>query len=100
MATNHLPGNKDIYSMVPAHLGPASRLPGTGFGLGFAVLMDPAASQTIGSPGEYYWSGAASTEFFISPADDLVVLFMPQLLGSLYPFRREIRVAVYSSLLD
>jgi CubicO group peptidase (beta-lactamase class C family) len=100
MATNHLPGGKDIYSMVPTHLGPASRQPGTGFGLGFAVLLNPAEAQIMGSVGEYYWSGAASTEFFISPADDLIVLFMPQLMGSLYPFRRDIRVAAYSALLD
>ncbi len=100
MASNHLPGGKDIYDMSPSHTGPASRLPGTGFGLGFAVLVDPAASQTVGSKGEYYWSGAASTEFFVSPADDLVVIFMTQLMASQYPFRRELRAVTYGALTE
>lgn len=45
--------------------------------------------------------GAASTAFFVSPADDLVVIFLTQLRpSSSYPIRRELRAAVYASLDD
>ncbi len=54
MATNHLPGGSDVFSMALSG-GPAPV--GDGFGLGFAVLIDPTLSQTLGDPGEYYWAG-------------------------------------------
>jgi CubicO group peptidase (beta-lactamase class C family) len=100
MTLNHLPGGRDLTQMGREETGEtASR--GIGFGLGFAVLMDAAEAGVIGSPGEYYWGGAASTAFFISPRDDLAVVFMTQLRpSSTYPIRREIRAIVYGSLLD
>lgn len=74
---------------------------GQGFGLGFGVLLDPTVAQTVGTPGEYFWGGAASTAFFVSPADDLVVDFLTQLRPSAtYPVRRELRAAVYAALTD
>ena len=74
---------------------------GEGFGLGFAVLLDPARGQTVGVPGEYYWSGIASTEFFVSPREELAVVFMTQLMdGQVYQLRRQLRVAVYQALID
>jgi CubicO group peptidase (beta-lactamase class C family) len=74
---------------------------GIGFGLGFAVLLDPTVAQIIGSPGEYYWGGMASTAFFISPADELITIFLTQLIPSgAYPFRRELRAAVYGAIVD
>ena len=72
---------------------------GQGFGLGFAVLLDPAVAQVIGTPGEYYWGGAASTAFFINPAEDLIMIFLTQLRpSSTYPIRRELRAAIYSAI--
>jgi len=74
---------------------------GIGFGLGFAVLLDPARAQLLGTPGEFYWGGAASTAFFISPKEDLIMLFLTQLRpSSSYPIRRELRAAVYASIVD
>jgi CubicO group peptidase (beta-lactamase class C family) len=101
MTVNHLPGGKDLNATTLRPVGTATMHPGTGFGLGFAVLQDPAASQVIGTPGEYYWSGAASTHFFVSPDDDLFAIFMTQLMGaSGAPFGRELRTSVYQALLD
>ena len=61
---------------------------GVGFGLGFAVGLGPAATAMAGSAGEYYWGGAASTAFWVDPAEDLFVVFMTQLFPSIaYPFR-------------
>jgi len=101
MTMNHLPGGKDLSEVSLRPLGPTTTNPGTGFGLGFAVLQDPAAAQIIGTPGEYYWSGAASTHFFVSPEDDLFAIFMTQLMGAQgAPFGRELRTSVYQALLD
>lgn len=99
MTANHLPEGKDLVAM--ADTGGETRRAGQGFGLGFGVLLDPMVAQTIGTPGEYFWGGAASTTFFISPADELIVIFLTQLRPSAsYPIRRELRATIYSSLTD
>lgn len=99
MTANHLPGGQDLSAM--ADTGGETSRKGQGFGLGFGVLLDPTVAQTIGTAGEYFWGGAASTTFFISPADELIVIFLTQLRpSSSYPIRRELRAAVYSALVD
>ncbi|MEV0801511.1 serine hydrolase domain-containing protein [Kribbella sp. NPDC050281] len=99
MTMNHLPGGQDLAAV--ADFGGETKRAGQGFGLGFGVLLDPAVAQTIGTPGEYFWGGAASTAFFVSPADELAVVFLTQLRpSSSYPIRRELRAAVYASLDD
>jgi CubicO group peptidase (beta-lactamase class C family) len=98
MAMNHLLDGRDLASMNSG--GPTeSARDGVGFGLGFAVLLDPTQSQTTGTPGEYYWGGAASTAFFVSPAEDLAMVFMTQLMpSSSYPIRRELRNVIYGAI--
>ena len=60
--------------------------------------LEPGAG---GADGEYFHAGAASTLFFVLPSEDLVVLFMTQLLQSQrYPFRRELEVAAYQAIID
>lgn len=101
MAMNHLEGGKDIAAMNGGGPNESAR-DGIGFGLGFALLMDPAKAAIIGTPGEYYWGGAASTAFFINPNEDgLIMIFLTQLTpSSSYPIRRELRTAIYSALRD
>ena len=92
---------KDLHESALRPVGSATQQPGTGFGLGFAVLMDAAQAQVLGTPGEYYWSGAAATHFFVSPEDDLFAIFMTQLMGATgAPFGRELRTSVYQALTD
>ena len=99
MTANHLPGGQDLAAV--ADFGGETKRAGQGFGLGFGVLLDPAVAQTIGTPGEFFWGGAASTAFFVSPADELAVVFLTQLRpSSSYPIRRELRAAIYASLDD
>jgi CubicO group peptidase (beta-lactamase class C family) len=99
MTLNHLPSGKDIASM--ALSGGETQREGHGFGLGFAMLLDPAVAQLIGTPGEYYWGGAASTAFFVNPAEELIMLFLTQLRpSSTYPIRRELRATIYSAITD
>jgi CubicO group peptidase (beta-lactamase class C family) len=99
MTLNHLPGGKDLATMAQS-AGETGR-EGIGFGLGFAVLLDAAVAQIIGTPGEYYWGGAASTAFFVNPMEEMVMLFLTQLRpSSTYPIRREIRQTIYSAILE
>ena len=54
-----------------------------------------------GSGGEFYWGGAASTAFWVDPAEDLFVVFMTQLFPSVaYPFRAQLRALVYQAIDD
>lgn len=99
MTANHLPGGQDLASM--ADFGGETRREGQGFGLGFGVLLDQTTAQTIGTAGEIFWGGAASTAFFVCPAEELIVIFLTQLRPSAsYPIRRELRATVYSSIID
>ncbi|MBD9479233.1 serine hydrolase domain-containing protein [Pseudoxanthomonas sp. PXM02] len=52
--------------------------PGEGFGLGGYVITDPAKTTRPGSPGQFGWSGAASTYFTIDPVRHLVIVLMSQ----------------------
>ncbi len=74
--------------------------PGTGFGLDFAVVLDPVAADGI-SKGEYYWGGAAGTWFWIDPVEDLVFVGMIQQFGEGRPDVRSLsRRLVYQSIMD
>jgi CubicO group peptidase (beta-lactamase class C family) len=98
MTTNHLRG--DMAEMGQPRFSESSYY-GIGFGLGFSVTLDPAKAQILGSPGEYAWGGAASTAFWIDPAEDMAVIMLTQLMpSSTYPIRRELRVLTYQALVD
>ena len=79
--------------------------PGYGFGLGFGILVNPAvANKTNVSAGEYFWSGANSTHFFVNPKDDVIGIFMTQ-IGALttpnpyqFYFGDEFRKGVYAGI--
>ena len=101
MTTNHLPGGQDLTELAQAGMFTETAYAGVGFGLGFSVMQSPARAQILGSPGEFAWGGAASTAFWIDPAEDLIVIFMTQLMpSSSYPLRRELRVLTYAALED
>ena len=99
MTSNHLEGNKDLFSSSHANTVSETTLAGVGFGLGFQILMNPAKNQINSSIGEYGWGGAASTAFWIDPSENLITIFLTQLIPSTtYNIRRELRTLVYSSL--
>jgi CubicO group peptidase (beta-lactamase class C family) len=100
MTTNHLPGGRDLPEMSRSMFAEAT-YNGIGFGLGFSVTMDPAQTLIPGSPGEYAWGGAATTSFWIDPAEELIAIFMTQVLpSSAYPVRRELRTMIYAAITD
>jgi CubicO group peptidase (beta-lactamase class C family) len=100
MTTNHLPTGGDLASMGQPVFAETT-YEGIGFGLGFAVMLDPARAAVIGSAGEYSWGGAASTTFWVDPREELVGMLLTQLIpSSAYPVRREMRVLTYQALID
>ncbi len=72
---------------------------GSGFGLGFAVITNVADTHSLGSVGTYSWGGLASTTFWIDPVEDLVAIFMTQLIGD-SPFHPQFRVLTYQAIVD
>jgi CubicO group peptidase (beta-lactamase class C family) len=98
MTSNHLRG--DMADMGQPRFS-ESTYTGIGFGLGFSVMIDPAKAQILGTPGEYAWGGAASTAFWIDPAEEMYVILLTQLMpSSTYPIRRELRVLSYQAIVD
>lgn len=98
MTANHLPGGGDLTQHSKALFSEAENA-GTGFGLGFAVTIDPARTMLAGSVGEFYWGGMYSTGFFVDPVERLCLVFMTQLMpSSTYPVRREIKTMTYAAL--
>jgi CubicO group peptidase (beta-lactamase class C family) len=100
MAENHLPGGVDIAAFGTAINAEAPPV-GIGFGLGFGVTIDPVAAKVLSTKGEYSWGGAASTTFWVDPAEELSVVFLTQLLpSSTHPLRSQLRQLVYQAIVD
>jgi CubicO group peptidase (beta-lactamase class C family) len=100
MRLNQLPNGADLAAMGQA-VWSETNYEGIGFGIGWAVVIDPVKANIVASVGEHHWGGAASTFFWLDPKEDLFVVFLTQLLpSSTYPLRRELRAQIYQSLLD
>ncbi len=87
---------------IPPHQLPLTvgmkELPGYGWGLGVRVMLDVGKAMALTSPGELGWSGAASTYFFVDPAEELIGVFMTQYLGAVLPLNEDLRAAAYQML--
>jgi CubicO group peptidase (beta-lactamase class C family) len=100
MSRNHLPGDVDLEAF-GRPLFAETTFDGVGFGLGFSVVQDPAKNKVLSSAGEYAWGGAASTAFWVDPAERLTALFLTQLLpSSSHPIRTQLKQLVYQALVD
>jgi CubicO group peptidase (beta-lactamase class C family) len=96
---------KTIELMTADHLGPITGapdllLPGYGFGLGFAVRLQPGISHVPGSVGQYFWGGLAGTTFWVDPAEELFAIMMIQAPGQRDYFRTLFRDLVYAAFDD
>jgi CubicO group peptidase (beta-lactamase class C family) len=63
----------------PIYFGNDKR-PGTGFGLGFSVRTEITSWDPAGHVGEYGWGGAASTHYWASPKNQLIVITLEQIM--------------------
>lgn len=95
MTTDNLPPGVQM-----AFDGP---VPGYSYGLGVGVRTGVAAARTLGSAGEFGWSGRAGTEFWVDPQEEMVGLIMPQ-LTPLVPASQfladDFRVLAYQAIAD
>jgi len=82
--------------------GPTNYLPGPGygFGIGFAVRRQEGVATEEGSPGDYYWLGAAGTSFWNDPKQHLTVVFMMQAPSQLFHYSALLRNMVYGALTE
>lgn len=100
MRRNQLPGGVDMSVFATGSFSETA-YEGVGFGLGFAEKLDPVANGGLGSAGCYYWGGMASTLFWVDPAEELIVVFMTQLVpSSIFNFRGQLESLVYPALTD
>ena len=98
-------GRKTIELMTSDHLGnipsnPELLPPGHGFGLGFAVRTSAGMAPFPGSVGNYYWSGAAGTSFWVDPAERLYAVLMIQAPVQREHYRLLFRDLVYAAVTD
>ena len=96
---------KTVEYMTADHLGgvpgtPDLLIPGYGFGLGFAVRLQPGIAQVPGSTGQYYWGGLAGTTFWVDPAEQLFAVLLIQGPGQREHFRVLFRDLVYAAFAD
>ena len=92
MTRNHIKAE-----LLPLEIG-LGKMPGQGFGLGFSVVMDAAQSGVLNSDGNYGWSGAAATNFWVDPQEQLVGIIMTQLMDNMHFFQQDFRAQVYQAL--
>jgi CubicO group peptidase (beta-lactamase class C family) len=94
MHMNYLPADLLPYKVVepPAY--------GYGFGLGSRVLLNVAESEKPGSVGEFGWSGAANTYYWVDPQEEIVGLLMAQSMIQFEMPELDLQVLTYQALID
>ena len=100
MTSNALPpdvGYADIARRM-GDIGPTPEM-GQGFGLGFAVRTAEGHNPLPGSIGNFYWTGAWGTTFWVDPKERLIAIQMIQTpTGSGGPYRHVFRNLTYAAL--
>ena len=104
MTANHLPGGKEIADLSPAaDAFNETGYRGIGFGLGVAVTLNPARVGIPGTAGEFTWGGMASTTFFVDPVEEMICIFMTQVITDTarrVRLRRTLRTLVYGAMTE
>ena len=103
-------GRKTVEMMAADHLGPniVNRITtmdaacdGYGFGLGFAVRKGAGQAASMGSAGDYYWSGVYGTYFWIDPLEEMATVFMAAAPGQMrLRYRQFMRAFVLQAIVD
>jgi len=88
MTANQLSADVDASRL---HEFPVEHMDGFGFGLGVAVRTQPGVAGVPGTPGEFMWSGAQGTMFWVDPKEEMAVVFLANTPG---PVRRHYRELV------
>jgi CubicO group peptidase (beta-lactamase class C family) len=88
MTADHLDADTDASRL---HEFAVEHMDGFGFGLGVAVRRHAGIAGVPGSAGEFLWSGAQGTMFWVDPKEELAVVFLANTPG---PVRRHYRQLV------
>lgn len=101
MTSQHLPPGVGYGSYTPS-LGLAAPTPemGYGFGLGFAVRMEPGRNPHPGSVGDFGWGGAYGTYFWVDPREKLIAILMLQAPVERRHYRSLLRDLVYQAVVE
>ena len=93
--------------MTANHLGgdylPGVKFPwdwGTGFGLGFSVTTDLGDRGVLGSEGEYGWGGAYHSNYWVNPAEKLLVVYFTQVDPITLDDHQKLKALIYQSIID
>ena len=81
----------------PIYFGKEKRY-GTGFGLGFSVRTEITSWDPAGHVGEYGWGGAASTHYWVSPADKLIVVTLEQIMPYQWDTEFGVKKLIYDAV--
>ena len=85
--------------MTADHLGGRYDVPGVGFGLGFSVVKEMGTRGTPGSAGEYGWGGAYHSTYWVDPAQELVVVYLTQVVPAAgLDDHGKVRALIYQAL--
>ncbi|MDG1439026.1 MAG: serine hydrolase, partial [Emcibacteraceae bacterium] len=92
---------KSVELMTANNLGNIDYDAGLGFGLGFEVITDLGKYGKLGSKGAYGWGGAYHSSYWIDPKENLVVVYLTQLIpaGGLDD-RNKLRALIYQSIVS
>ena len=93
---------KTVELMTTDHLGNIAFTfgAGQGFGLGFFVVKEPDLRGEPGSIGEYGWYGAYHSAYWVDPAEELIVVYLTQLIPAALNDQNVVRALVYQSIID
>ena len=83
-------------SAMPIGIGEARS--GFGFGLGFSVVVEQSGWDPGARIGEFGWGGAASTHYWMSPKDELLVITMRQFMPYQRTLEQQLKKVIYGSL--
>ena len=72
---------------------------GVGFGLGFSIRTATSDWDSTGRLGEYGWGGAASTHYWTSPKDKLVVVTMEQTMPYDFLLELALKGVIYDAII-
>ena len=92
---------KTVELMTVDHLGGIPFRAGQGFGLGFSVVTDLGARGIPGSLGEYGWGGAYHSTYWVDPEEELVVVYLTQLIPARgVDDQTKLRALLYQAIVD
>jgi CubicO group peptidase (beta-lactamase class C family) len=92
---------KSVELMIADHLAGIAFRPGERFGLGFSLVTDVGERGTLGSVGEFAWGGAYHTTYWVDPREQLVVVYLTQILpvGAIDDYGK-VRALIYQAIID